>query len=180
MRMILLAVVLGLSTQCLLIEARAQGAATPLTQAQPATSRLGNLLAAELSRFPGRAGVYVKHLGTGEEAGVRATDHFESASTIKLGILVLAFRLADDDKLDLDQRHELEAADLRGGSGIFRYADPGLKPTYRDLLTQMIITSDNTATDIMVEKVGGKDRLNQFLLQAGYESLRLNRTTLEY
>jgi len=147
---------------------------------RPAGSNLTHLLEAELSRWPARTGLYVKHLGTGEQAGVRAQEHFESASTIKVPIMVLAYRLADQKQLDLDARYEIEAADYRGGSGVFKYADVGSRPTLRDVITQMIITSDNTATDIMIAQVGGRERLNQFLRQSGFAALRLNGTTYEF
>jgi beta-lactamase class A len=55
-----------------------------------------------------------------------------------------------------------------------------MNPTLRDVITQMVITSDNTATDIMIAKVGGKDRVNQFLRDSGYKVLRQNNTTLEF
>ena len=148
--------------------------------AQSANSNLSRLLEAELSRLPTRSGIYVKHLGTGEAASVRGTDEFESASTIKLATMVLAYRLADARKLDLNQRYVIKPADYRGGSGIFRYHDPGMSPTLRDLITQMVITSDNTATDIMIAKVGGKEAVNRFLRDAGYQVLRQNKTTLEF
>ena len=61
------------------------------------TQRAG-LLEAELSRFPARAGVYVKHLKTGEEAGVRADEAFNSMSVIKIPIMVRAFQLAEEKK----------------------------------------------------------------------------------
>jgi beta-lactamase class A len=148
--------------------------------AQSANSSLSRLLEAELSRLPTRSGIYVKHLTSGEEAGVRANDEFESASTIKLATMVLAYRLADERKLDLNQRYVIKPADYRGGSGIFRFHDPGMNPTLRDILTQMVITSDNTATDIMIAKVGGKEAVNRFLREAGYQVLRQNNTTLEF
>src|SRR5271166_886073 len=113
-------------------------------------SNLTRLLDSELSRFPAKAGVYVKHLGTGEEAAVRAGDPFNSASVIKIPVMILAYRLADQNQLNLNDRVEIKRSDLRGGSGIFRYHDVGLNPTIRDLITQMIITSDNTATDMMI------------------------------
>jgi beta-lactamase class A len=149
-------------------------------QATPSTSGLQRLLEAELARFPGKAGVWVKHLTTGEEAAVRADEGFNSASVIKLAVLVLAFRMADEGKLSLTQRVTINAEDIRGGTGIFRYHDPGLQPTMRDVLLQMIITSDNTATDIAIGKVGGVDRVNAWLREAGYaDGLKLNMTTGE-
>lgn len=158
------------------VDARAE--ATPSSTA--ASSNLTHLLAAELARLPTKSGIYIKHLGTGETASVRGDEAFESASTIKLATMVLAYRLADQKKLDLNQRYVIEPADYRGGSGIFKHHDPGMNPTLRDVITQMVITSDNTATDIMIAKVGGKERVNQFLRDSGYQVLRQNNTTLEF
>jgi beta-lactamase class A len=53
---------------------------------------------------------------------------------------------------------------------------PGLQPTYRDLIEQMIITSDNTATDILIKKVG-RDRVNEMLAKFGFKETRLKATT---
>lgn len=145
---------------------------------QSAKPGLQRLLEAELARFPGHAGVWVRHLSLGEEAAVHADDTFNSASVIKLSVLALAFQMADRGELSLAERITINAADFRGGSGIFRYNDPGLQPTLRDVLLQMVITSDNTATDIAIAKVGGVARVNAWLRQAGYaDALKLNMTT---
>src|SRR6266511_1940773 len=150
-------------------------AAAPLAQER---SGLQNLLDAELARFPARAGVWVKHLTTGQEAGVHADDTFNSASVIKIPVLVLAFQLAEQGRLSLSERITIRAEDVRGGSGIFRYHDAGLQPTFRDVLLQMVITSDNTATDIAIGRVGGVDRVNAWLKEQGYaDGLKLNQTT---
>lgn len=144
------------------------------------TTGLTRLLEAELARFPARAGVYVKHLGTGEEAGVNADASFSSASVIKIPIMIRAFQLADEQKLDLGERVEIHRADLRDGSGVLQYHDLGLAPTIRDLITQMVITSDNTATDIMTLRVGGVDRLNAWLAASGYPKSRMIGRGYEY
>ena len=133
-----------------------------------------------MTRVPARAGVWVKHLTTGEEAAVRADETFNSASVIKLAVLVLAYQLSEKGTLSLDQRVTISAADVRGGSGIFRYHDPGLQPTFRDVLMQMVITSDNTATDLAIGKVGGVARVNAWLKEAGFaDALKLTQTTGE-
>jgi len=144
-------------------------------------SRSGNglqrLLDAELARFPGKAGVWVKDLTTGEEAAVRADDAFNSASVIKIPVMALAFEMADKGQLSLSDRVTINASDFRGGSGVFQFNDPGLQPTLRDVLLQMIITSDNTATDIAIAKVGGVERVNAWLRDHGYgDALTLNMT----
>ncbi len=141
---------------------------------------LTRLLDAQLSRMPAKSGIYVKYLPTGEEGMVRADEPFESASTIKTATMVLAFRMADAGQLKLDERVEIGAAQMRGGSGIYRYKDLGLRPTWRDVITEMIITSDNTATDMMIAKVGGKEKVNAFLAEQGYKVLKQIHTTGEY
>jgi beta-lactamase class A len=145
-----------------------------------ASSGLQRLLDAELARFPGRAGVWVKHLKTGEEAGVRADETFNSASVIKLPVFVMAYQLADKGALSLDERLTVRKEDVRGGSGVFRYHDAGLQPTLRDVLMQMVITSDNTATDLAIAKVGGVARVNAWMKDNGLaDGLRLTQTTGE-
>ena len=149
---------------------------SPAQQARP-EGGLQRLLDAELARFPGKAGIWVKHLTTGEEAAVRADEAFNSASVIKLAVLTLAFEMADKGQLSLSERITINASDYRGGSGVFQFNDPGLQPTFRDVLLQMIITSDNTATDLAIGKVGGVERVNAWLRDHGYgDVLTLNST----
>jgi beta-lactamase class A len=151
-------------------------AATLLLSQQP--TALHNLLTKTASEFPGKAGIWVKHLTTGETAGVRDGEIFNSASVIKIPVLVLAFQMADKGAINLDERITIRKEDIRGGSGIFRYHDLGLQPTFRDVLLQMVITSDNTATDLAIAKVGGVARVNAWLKESGYsEGQRLVQTT---
>src|SRR5436305_13134091 len=76
-----------------------------------APSGLQKTLDAELARFPGRAGIWVKHLTTGDEAGVRADESFNSASVIKLSVLALAFQMVDKHTLSLSDRITITAND---------------------------------------------------------------------
>lgn len=146
----------------------------------PAKPGLQELLEAELARFPAKTGIWVKHLTLGDEIAIRADDSFNSASVIKLTVLGLAFQMADHGELSLGDRVTIMADDFRGGSGIFHFNDPGLQPTMHDVLLQMVITSDNTATDIAIGKVGGVARVNEWIRQHGWgEALRLNMTTGE-
>ena len=150
------------------------------TLAAQQPSPLHTLLTRSATEFPGKAGIWVKHLTTGETAGVRDAEMFNSASVIKIPVMVLAFQMADRGELKLDERITIQKGDIRGGSGIFRYHDEGLQPTFRDVLLQMIITSDNTATDLAIAKVGGVARVNAWLKQAGYaDGQKLTQTTGE-
>ena len=84
-------------------------------------SPLSRLLEAELGRFPGIAGLHVKHLTTGEEASVRGDERFESASTIKVAIMAHLYRMADAGEIDLDRAHRASEVGpggrIRGSSG---------------------------------------------------------------
>ncbi len=136
----------------------------PRVQSAP----LQSLLESELAAFPATTGVHVKHLATGEEAGVRADQDFSTASVIKVAFMVRAYQMADRKELDLDERITLTRAHLRHGTGVFQYHDAGLQPTLRDAITQMIITSDNTAADIVLMKVGGPAAVTKWLAGSGY------------
>ncbi|MBC8088145.1 MAG: serine hydrolase, partial [Phycisphaerae bacterium] len=156
-------------------------AAAAQSAVQPVVAEgLQRLLTAELARFPGKAGVWVKHLTTGQEAGVRADEMFNSASVIKIPVLIQAMQMADKGTLSLTDRVTITAADIRGGSGIFRYHDAGLQPTLRDVLLQMIITSDNTATDIAIARAGGVSRVNDWIRTNSYgDGMTLTQTTAD-
>ncbi len=159
----------------------AQAPTQPASSTPPAgPASLQALLDAELPKIPARAGIWVKHLTTGEEGAVNADQVFNSASVIKIPVAVQALEMADAGTLTLATRLTLRAEDVRGGSGVFRYHDAGLQPTLRDVLLQMIITSDNTATDLAIAQVGGVARVNAWLTANGYASgMKLTQTTGE-
>jgi 2-iminobutanoate/2-iminopropanoate deaminase len=140
-----------------------------------AQTPLATALAEQLASFPAQTGLYVKHLTTGEEVAIRADQSFNSQSVIKIPIMVRAFQLADAGRLNLDERLTLTRADLRDGTGVFQNFDLGSSPTLRDLIQQMIVTSDNTATDAITVKVGGKEAVNADLAKSGYAMRYLNR-----
>jgi beta-lactamase class A len=170
-----------LAAVAILTLAAARPVAHPVASTRQAgPGNLQSLLEAELARFPGRAGVWVKHLTTGEEAGVRADETFNSASVIKLPVLVLAFEMVDRGQLSLSERITVRAEDMRSGSGILRHFDPGLQPTFRDVLHQMVQTSDNTATDIAIAQVGGVARVNAWIQERGFApGMKLTQTTAD-
>ena len=151
----------------------------PVESAQAAAadpSGLTSRVAARLDAIPARTSLYARHLPSGREIAIRADEPMNALSVIKIPVMVLAYRDAEAGTLDLDERHRVQPEDLRRGSGLLQTFAPGLEPTYRDLITQMIITSDNTATDIMIARVG-QDRVNEMLSELGYEQTRLRATT---
>jgi len=131
---------------------------------------------ARLDGLDATATVYAKHLPTGREIAVRADLPMNTLSVIKIPVMVQAFRDNASGRLDFDARYPVDPDDMRRGSGLVQTFAPGLNPTLRGLVTQMIITSDNTATDMVIAAVG-LDRVNAFLKAEGYVDTRLKMTT---
>ena len=129
-----------------------------------------------LDALSAKSSLHAKHLPTGREIAIRADEPMNTLSVIKIPIMVLAFRDAEAGKLDLDERYTLRPEDRRRGSGLLQTFAPGLSPTYRDLVTQMIVTSDNSATDLLIARLG-LDRVNSLLEEARFKETRLLRTT---
>jgi beta-lactamase class A len=141
------------------------------TSGDPSTtnkySSLQERVEKHLSSLNAQTTFYAKHLPSGKEISIRADQPMNPLSVIKVPMMVLAFRDVENGLLDLDQRYSVKLEDMRDGSGLLQTFTPGLTPTFKDLLTQMIITSDNTATDIILNKLG-MDRVNTFLREEGY------------
>lgn len=99
-------------------------------------------------------GIAMCHLEKGDEIAINADELFPMASVLKIPVLVEAARQLDEGKFTLDDRWELTVAEKNLGSGVLTFFDDGLLPTVRDLLTLMIIISDNTATDMVINRLG--------------------------
>lgn len=149
-------------------------AGTPIER-PVASETLAPHVAARLDSLHAQTSFYAKDLATGREIAIRADLPMNTVSTIKLPVMILAYRDAEVGRLDLNQRYTIHAEDLRRGTGLLQTFAIGLQPTLRDLVSQMIITSDNTATDIIIGKVG-LDRVNRLLDSLGYRDTRLRMT----
>src|SRR5581483_441028 len=136
---------------------------------------LESTIRARLDSLDAKSSFYAKQLSTGREVAIRADEPMNTASVIKIPVMILAFRDADAGRLNLDERYTIRPEDQRRGSGLLQTFAPGLQPTLHDIITQMIITSDNTATDIMIGKVG-LARVNHMLDSLGYKQTRLQMT----
>jgi beta-lactamase class A len=147
----------------------------PVATAGAQAGDLQGYVTRELNGLQARSSIYAKHLASGKTVELRADVPMNTLSVIKIPVMILAFRDAEAGKLKLGERYTIRPEDLRRGSGLLQTFDVGVSPTYRDLIEQMIITSDNTATDIMIRTVG-LARVNAMLAELGFRETRLNRT----
>ena len=117
-----------------------------------------------LQTFEGLFGLCVRPLEEGVFPTLEwnANESFPAASTIKVPILIEALSQVEKGVLELSERYPLEDSDKVGGAGILHELEPGLEPTLQDWLTLMIVVSDNTATNKVIEIVG-QDRINALL-----------------
>ena len=130
---------------------------------------------ARLDALDAQSTLHAKHLESGREIAIRADEPVNTVSVIKIPVMVLAYRDAEAGRLSLDERHVIAPEEMRRGTGILQSFALGLNPTWRDLVTQMIITSDNTATDILIARLG-LERVNQMLDALRYRETRLRMT----
>ncbi len=93
------------------------------------------------------------HLETGRRTDVDAQRVYPLCSVLKIPVLVEAFRQIEEGLFTLDDRWQLTTAEKNLPSGILVFFDDGLAPTVKDLLTLMIIISDNTATDMVMHRL---------------------------
>ena len=122
--------------------------------------------------FSGQVSVAYARLDGSDSYTYRATEPMHSASLIKLPILLTALESASQGKLDLKERIPLKPSDQVTGSGVLHTLQAGLEPTLHDLLTLMIIVSDNTATNMLIERAG-LGAVNTFCQQHGFSGTTL-------
>ena len=121
-------------------------------------------------------GIYIKCLETGEEVAINADQQMDTMSVIKIPLMAEAFRQIEAGKFALTDRISLTEPAKRPGTGIIRSLDAGAQLTIKDLLTLMIIVSDNTATDLLYEKVGGVELVNRLMAEWGLKQTRATGT----
>ncbi len=132
-----------------------------------------------LPRARGEVGVAIKHVESGTEVLFNAEKTFPMASTYKVPILTEIFFQRAEGKLTLADRIEITPADVHPGGTIALLLDgPGLQMSIHNLINLMMRVSDNSAADIMIEKLGAAN-VTARMKSLGLESIRVDRTTLE-
>jgi beta-lactamase class A len=129
------------------------------------------------------AGISVWHIESGEQVEINGSRPFPMASVFKIPILAAAGQQLQVGKLNLEDRIVLTDEAKSMGSGVLRFFQPGVSPTFRDLLTLMIIISDNTATDMNVELLGGPSAVENAMHELGLNDIYFKmdcKTLLKY
>jgi len=137
------------------------GPAHGANPAPPASSRGSGAQGADLQkqlqemaqRHQGKVALWAKSLKTGATVELNADEPVKTASVIKLPIMVEAFVQMKAGKRKLDEPVVLRADDKVQGSGLLQFLHSGLELTLEDGIVLMMTTSDNTATNLVLDKV---------------------------
>jgi beta-lactamase class A len=116
----------------------------------------------QLKAAPGEVWFDAQNLRTGRRLGHRGEERVRTASTIKLPIMAALFAEVARGRLRWDQQLELRKGDIVSGSGVLTELSPGTKLSLRDLRNLMIVVSDNTATNLILDVLPA-ERVNVFL-----------------
>jgi beta-lactamase class A len=123
--------------------------------------------------------VAILDLSTGQKYLLRADEVLPTASSIKIAILAELYRQAQQGKLKLSDLYTLQSSDMVGGSGITSVLTPGVtRLTLRDVAGLMISVSDNSATNVIIDRVG-IENVNALLDSLGLTHTRLRRKMMD-
>jgi beta-lactamase class A len=136
---------------------------------------LQDALHARTSSFPGTVSLYAKNLDTGAAIGIRETDPVRTASTIKLPILLSVFDAVSRGQAKWTEPLTVTAAQKVSGSGIIASEiSDGVQLPLRDVVNLMIVLSDNTATNMVLDRFTA-DSVNAYLDRIGMKTTRSMR-----
>lgn len=108
----------------------------------------------QVSRYQGRVGIYLKDMKTGRVWTYHADDLFPSASLVKVPVMASVFNKIREGDLSLGSQLVLRRRERCGGSGSLKWCRDGTSFSVRELLEKMITESDNTATKMLVDRIG--------------------------
>ena len=124
-------------------------------------------------------GVAARHMETDRRILINEDEVFPAASVIKVPILVELFCRRDEGRLSLDETVELRDECKVDGSGILKELHPGLELNLRNLASLMIVISDNTATNMMLDWLG-MDSVNERMGHFGLKHTVLARKMYDF
>jgi beta-lactamase class A len=157
----------------------AQSASTPSEKREVLWTKLEQFILDVDRNLDGVMGIAIVDLTDGRDYSLHANDVFPQASSIKICVLAELYRQAQAGKLKLTDMYTMNAADLVQDSDIMGGLTPGVtKITLRDLATMMVAVSDNSATNVLIDRVG-MENVNAFLGSLGLHNTRLRRKMMD-
>jgi beta-lactamase class A len=159
---------------------------TALAQLTPANpkqdvlwQKLGSTISEVDRALDGVLGVAILDLGSGRSFFLHEDEVFPQASSIKIAVLAELYHQAQTGKLKLNDVYTVQASDLVPDSDVMGGLTPGVtRLTLRDLATMVMAVSDNSATNVLIDRVG-MENVNALMVSLGLKQTRLRRKMMD-
>jgi len=140
----------------------------------PPPSSLDTLIRGEITPFKGKVFLFAKNLDTGATYSFSGDERVRTASTIKVAVMIEAFTRVAEGRAKWTDELVLTKAARYGGSGVLPELADGLRLTLRDCVNLMMVVSDNTATNMVLDYLT-TDAVNARMNTLGFKDTRLMR-----
>jgi beta-lactamase class A len=144
------------------------------TVAAQTPAKLDDQIKPIVASFKGKVSLFAKNLDTGETYALNPDERVRTASTIKIAVMIEAFARVNEGKAKWTDEVVLTKEKKVSGSGILTELSDGLKLTLRDAVNLMMILSDNTATNLVLD-VLTTDAVNARMESLGFKQIKINR-----
>jgi beta-lactamase class A len=139
-----------------------------------AQSPLDDQVKSLVGSFKGKVSLFAKNLDTGETYALNPDERVRTASTIKIAVMIEAFARVNEGKLKWSDEVVLTKEKKVGGSGILNELSDNLHLTLRDAVNLMMILSDNSATNLVLD-VLTTDAVNARMESLGFKNIKIMR-----
>ena len=136
--------------------------------------RLDDQVKPLIASFKGKVSLFAKNLDTGETYALNPDERVRTASTIKIAVMIEAFARVAEGKIKWTDEVVLTKDKKVSGSGILTELSDGLRLTLRDAVNLMMILSDNTATNLVLD-VLTTDAVNARMESLGFKNIKIMR-----
>jgi beta-lactamase class A len=147
---------------------------TPSIIDDKSSAKLDEQVKSLIASFKGNVTLYAKNLDTGETYALNADERVRTASTIKIAVMIEAFARVSEGKAKWTDEVVLTKEKKVSGSGILAELSDNIHLTLRDAVNLMMILSDNTATNLVLD-VLTTDAVNARMESLGFKQIKINR-----
>ena len=158
----------------LMMTISAAAATTTFSQTNTQPNPLDSQIRAEVANFKGKVYLFARNLDTGETYSYSGDERVRTASTIKVAVMIEAWARVAEGKAKWTDELVLTKAARYSGSGILPEMSDGLRLSLQDCVRLMMLLSDNTATNMVLDYLG-TDSVNERMSSLGFKSTRLMR-----
>ncbi len=158
---------------------KTKNARIALERRKEAWKSLQRKIKRDLVSYKGQAGVVIIDLQTGWKISFNENKLFPSASLVKVPIMAASLKASEEKRLNLNETLILKNSLKTPGSGVLKNMPEGTTMTVGDVIEYMVTQSDNTATNILIGKLGF-DYLNDYFKKMGLEKTNLSRKMMDF